>query len=281
MKKRLLYLVLIFALISLSCQIGGGQQATEEIVLPTVELSTVVSPPTELPSPEPTAIQEPTATREPTQPPVPKATPTEAKSPYYSMDFGGDLSDWSQVVLAGDPNKTYVRQVGNHLKFEVPSPETYVYVENDAFSYKNIYTETEFETIKNGANGIAMWCRGSSKGFYELRVHTIGPQAGTYELFRYDFLLKQQNKVPYVQLLKGIGQVSTYDIHPGLGMNTIGMLCQGNEIRVFLNGVEQLINHEAPGKDDTLTEGTIGLGVMSFSKGSVEVDFHSLTVTEP
>lgn len=275
MKKRLLYLFLVFVFVSVACQFQIGKpEATEEILPPTEEAPTLAPPPTEPPL-------EPTDTPEPTQPPEPEATPTEEVSPYYTMDFGGDLSNWSQVVLAGDPSKTYIRQMGNRLKFEVPSPETYVYVENGSFSYQDVYVEAEVETVKSGANGIALWCRGSDKGFYELRIHTVGPQAGTYELFRYDFLLRQQKKVPYVQLLKGIGHVSTYEIKAGIGLNKIGMLCQGQEIRVFINGVEHLINNEPPVKDSTLTEGTIGFGVMSFSQGPVEVDFLSLAVIEP
>lgn len=272
MKKRLLYLFLVFIFVSMACQIGGSK-ATEEILPPT-EAPTNTPLPTEPPP-------EPTDTPEPTQPPEPEVTPTEEISPYYTMDFGGDLSDWTQVVLAGDPSKTYVRQISNRLKFEVPSPETYVYVENGSFSYKDVYIEAEVETIRSGANGIALWCRGSEKGFYELRIHTAGPLAGTYELFRYDFLLKQQKKVPYVQLLKGIGHISTYEIKAGVGLNTIGMLCEGQNIRVFINGVEHLVNNDPPVKDSTLTDGTIGLGVMSFSQGPVEVDFLSLTVTQP
>ncbi len=199
----------------------------------------------------------------------------------FTEDFQGDLTDWTEFVLAGNSAKTYTTVESTGLRFEVPSTETYVYREFAPVKYQDVYVETEFETLGPGQNGVALFCRGSDKGFYELRVSTAGATGSSFQLFRYDFNLRSQGRNPYVNLLGGYDRLRTVDIVSGIyKTNKIGLLCEGQNIRVFVNGVEQVKAKNEYWTDNTLTEGTVGIGAMSFSQGVVKVDFYSVNVEE-
>ena len=167
------------------------------------------------------------------------------------------------------------------MSFELPSPETYAYTDRVDAVYGDVFVEAEFETFKGGPNGIAVICRGSNRGWYELRITTINssgrPYAGSYELYRYDYSLKEQGKNPYYNLLRNMPRINSVDVVNGYSYNTIGLICEGNQIRPFINGVEQFPNKQQV-FDDVLTEGTVGVGAMSFGGGPVEIVFNSFTV---
>jgi len=278
--KRTLIPVLILMFVTMACALtGGGETVQPPAPTTAVEIQpTEARPPTEAPAP--------TEAPPPTE--APQAEPTEAVSnnndagDYFVEKFDGDLSDWTPFVVAGDAKKEYAEVVGGQLKIELPNNETYAYVENTAHSYQDVYVETEVETVKGGENGIALFCRGSSKGWYEFRIHTMGRYAGTLEAYRFDAKLRERNKVPYVNLLKGQERLSTYDIKAGLNMNDLGLMCVNNEIRLFINGVEQLpMPGGKPIYDDVLSEGTVGVAAMSFSQGFVHVEFSSVSTSAP
>lgn len=273
--KKALIPVLLLMFVTMACAITGGGEATQPP--PTEE---VVLQPTEAPPP----------TLEPTVPPQEEPTeaaPTSEPEPedtggFFVEEFDGDLSSWVPFVIAGDAKKEYAEAFGDRLKFELPSSETYAYVENTAVTFQDVYVETEVETIKGGANGIALFCRGSDQGFYEFRVHTMGRFAGTFEAYRFDFKLRERNKVPYVNLLKDRERLSTYDIKAGLDTNVLGLMCVDDEIRLFINGVEQLpMPGGEPIRDNVLSEGTVGVAAMSFSDGIVDLEFESVSTSAP
>ena len=275
MKKKVYILpLMLLVLASMACSVLGGAQPTEEVVLPTAiptmaveELPTELPPTPVPPTPEP-VVEQPTeaAMEAPTEPPAPQA-PAEPQ--------------WETWVAAGDPSKEYVESSGSRMNFQLPSPETYAYADRVDAVYGDVYVEAEFETFKGGPNGIAVICRGSDRGWYELRIATVNssdrPFAGSYELYRYDYSLKQQGKNPYFNLLKNMPRINTVDIVNGYTYNKIGLLCEGNQIRPFINGVEQFPNKQEI-FDDVLKEGTVGVGAMSFSGGAVEIVFNSFTV---
>lgn len=287
MKKALIPIILLM-FVTMACALTGGGEVTQPPPTQAVDLQ-----PTEAPSQPPT--KEPT---EPSSPPTkepatpPQGEPTEAGSPpepepgktdgYFVEKFDGDLSSWTPFVIAGDTKKEYAEVFSRRLKFELPNSETYAYVENTSSTFQDVYVETEVETIAGGGNGISLFCRGSDQGFYEFRIHTMKKNAGSFEVYRFDFLLRERGKVPYVNLLKDRERLFTQDIKAGLNTNVLGLMCSGDEIRLFINGIEQL---PMPGgktiRDNVLTDGTVGVGAMSFSDGPVHVEFVSVSASAP
>lgn len=274
--KKIFIPVILLMLVTMACSLTGGSKPTP-------------IPPTEVVIQLPTQPPAPTSTTAPTEPPVEPTVeqPTEEPTPeetggYFVEEFDGDLSAWIPFVIAGNAEKEFSKVVSGRLKFELPNTETYAYVENTQSLFDDVYVETSVETVKGGENGISLFCRGSDKGFYEFRVHTVGRYAGTIEAYRFDFSLRDRKKVPYVNLLKDRERLSTYDIKAGYNTNILGLMCVGDEIRLFINGVEQLpMPGGEPIRDSTLAEGTVGVGVMSFNQGDVDVEIDSISTSAP
>jgi hypothetical protein len=195
-------------------------------------------------------------------------------------EFDGNLDDWLQWNVAGDPNKNFIQQLNGKLKWKVPSAETYAYVENQTHYYGDVFVEAHFNTVSGGRNGMALTCRSSDAGWYELRVSNRGMYAGSYEVYRYDPELKRQGRNPYVRLTRNERNY-TKDIVNGFHSNTVGFLCTGNEFYVTINDVLQPNTGDKPITDNVLTEGYVGLGAMSFSDGSVEIEVDWFSSSAP
>ena len=297
--KRVIYPILILLFASIACIIGPfGQPAPTRTVEPSS--TPLFEVPTDVPMIEPlptdTAIPpEPTTPPEPTLPPDSNPTATiqiqgglGAGSSFFKEDFKGSVSDWKQWVVAGDPNKNYAKLLLGRLRFELPSTETYVYVQNTKFTYQDVLAVATFETVEtDGKNGIALLCRISDKGWYELRVSTMGDRAGWIQIYRYDPRLKSINQNPYTNLLLPAYKLEAIPIAAiknGFAVNTIGLQCTGNTISIYANGkamIHPRLNVPILVTDDTLQEGTVGIGVMSFSTGKSYIEFIGVTTNPP
>jgi S1-C subfamily serine protease len=206
-------------------------------------------------------------------------SPKASDGDYFLDEFEGDLSNWQQWVAAGNSSQNYAEVVNNRLKVKLPSAETYTYIENLGYVYDDVYVETEFTTIAGGRNGMAVICRSSDVGWYEFRISTRGMYAGSYEIYRFDFEQKSKGRNPYVRL---IASERTYsqDIKNGFQTNAIGMSCYGNELRFWVNGVEQTRHNKAV-VDNVLSSGYVGIGVMSFSDGPVDIESNYVGTDSP
>ena len=268
---RTLLLISMSLLVLLACSLGGAK-ATEEP--PILEIPTLAPPPIEAPTlPPPPPVEEAPAEPEPEV-----EEPALTGGPFVATD-----ASWKEHVAAGDSSKEFTLQMGRRMIFELPSAETYAYVFAEDVSFGDVYVETEVETVKADRNGIALICRQSDRGWYELRIATRGIETGSYQLYRYDPDLLARKQVPYVNLLKNMTKVNTPDIINGvLKINTLGFSCKGEELRVFINGVEQLPPDKRVVTDNRLKEGSVGMGAMSFGNGPVQIEFllDSFTASE-
>jgi hypothetical protein len=260
------------------------ETAQAEIVEPTLEViptfaeqATVVE--------EPTAAEAPTDAAAPTESPKatpkpPAATPesgSSASGEYFVDKFAGDIKDYNLWVTVGNAKKHYGDLIGGVLRFELPSMDTSAYVSPKAYQYSDVYVEARGQ-VMNGTNvSMVVACRISDEGWDEFRVNTKGMYAGSYELYRYDRSLVGK-KVPYIQLT-GSDRVNTLDIKTGLQANTIGLSCNGQELRIFINGKEQT----GQGKivDKVLTSGTVGVGVIGYNQTASTFSFESFETKPP
>jgi len=199
---------------------------------------------------------------------------------YFIEDFSDDNSAWKTWTVAGSKDSNYVSVNNRYLTFELPSSETYTYAENSDYIYSDVYVEADIETVSGTENGYAVICRSSEAGWYEFRVHTMGTYQGTMELYRFDETERARGRSPYVNLFGGYERYSTSEIKNGLKVNTIGLFCQGSELRIFINGREWIQPNKRTIIDDTFSEGTVGVGAMSFSKGKVELEVKRVETME-
>jgi hypothetical protein len=297
--KRIIYPILILIFTTMACSIGSIGKPAPTATQPMVEepsATPLFEVPTDVPVvevlPEDTPLPP-----EPTEAPIEPSTPTnilptattQIKGPsYFNEDFTNNVDNWKQWVPAGDATKNYVKVVLGRLRFELPSTETYVYVQNTKFNYSDVLTVAKFETVEtDGGNGVAVLCRVSDKGWYEVRVSTMGSQAGRVWLYRYDPRLKALGENPYVNLLLkpySLESVPISAIKNGFATNTIGLQCNGDTLSVYANGkamIHPRLNVPIAVTDSTLTDGTVGLGVMSFSTGKSYVEFINASTNAP
>jgi hypothetical protein len=297
--KRLIYPILILFIITVACTIGSfGQPAPTMTVEPSA--TPLFEVPTAIPMiqalPTDTAIPaKPTTPPQPTTPPKSGPTATaqiqgglNTGSGFFNEDFKGNVDDWKQWVGAGDPAKNYTKLLLGRLRFELPSTETYVYVQNTKYTYKDVLAVATFETVEtDGKNGVSIVCRYSDQGWYELRVSTMGDRAGWIQIYRYDPRLKALGENPYVNLLLPTYQQDSLPISTiknGFAVNTIGLQCSGNTLSVYANGsamIHPRLKVPIVVTDNTLQEGTVGIGVMSFSTGKAYIEFISVSTNQP
>jgi S1-C subfamily serine protease len=212
-------------------------------------------------------------------------TTTTDQSDTQTTESGGEGGKWTEFVAAGDKSKTYVSMSGSTLVFELPSAETYSYAFLDGPEYGDVVVTASAKMIKGGTNAVAVICRASDAGWYELRVNINGQYTGSYEVYRYDPILKERKQNPYVNLLKGYERINSVNIKNGINsVNNISISCVGDEITLFINSdsMEEVRNQPIVIKDSVLTSGSIGVGSMSYGNGSIqnEFDTNAMYVTE-
>jgi hypothetical protein len=288
--KRLIYPILILILVTLACGPFPAAVAPTQVLVKPSPTAVKQQPTKVVIQPTATEVpQLPTPTLEPVVIP-PTDTPAPSLTDYYTEEFENGIVDWLQFVVAGNPNLTYYADINNHLKFEVPSNETYAYSENIKYTYSDVYVQTNFSTTETSSdNGISVFCRKSDKGWYELRVSTMGGQAGFIQVYRYDPKLKDAGSNPYIDLLTPVykqNALPVQEIVPGFNINTIAIQCSNNNLSFFANGKPMMntrLKKPIALSDDFLTEGTTGVGVQSgyHNKAPVVIEFDWVSASAP
>ena len=184
-----------------------------------------------------------------------------------SADFKDDFSDtdytsngWYRYVLLGNPNLDYIYTARRRLSFHMPDYDTALYFLNSNTTAEDSSVEATFENVFSGNAQYAVVCRHHDYGWYEFRIVTSGEFAGAYMVYKYDQYLKSQGKAPYVVLHPGMDRFYSYDIKLGINaQNTLKMICEGNQIRVFINGNEQFPIKNGTLRDNDFTDGDNGI----------------------
>ena len=281
MNKKILLLMSVLLIISVACSFSGGKNNNKEaeVVVATamMEQPTAMPPATEAP-----AVQEEIA-EEPVEEPVAEEPTAEEQSgsEYYTDDFDGDTSSWYTWVVAGDKSQNFTQTKPGTIVISLPSQETYAYFANEEYTYDDVYIEAQMSATVYGDNGMALLCRVTEDGWYEMRYHTTGQYAGSFQMYRYEQVLKDEGKNPYHNIMNGLERINSIDILNGNKTNTVALRCVGENITPIINGVPQTLPKEVPITDDYFTSGQIGVGAMSFSNGKVEVEIDYVSVQQP
>jgi len=271
--KTLSAILVVLVLLTLSCEfsfdVGGKKDGTttpeiqqvtsapaESVVEPTQSL-------TEAPPVAPTAIP-PTAV--PTQPPMPTDEPIAQSEPYYTEEFDYVPDNWYYEVLVGNEDKADISVADGKLTFTIEDYDTYAYVFYEDYTYTNVYIEAS--TINRGSNDnmVTLVCRYSDSGFYEVNI----TNGGLYDIYAY----VEAMDMGYIRLYNG----GSRNINMGMKSNTFAMSCEGNEIKLWVNGV---LERTVEDNNYNLPEGLIGVGVSSFDALPVIIDFDYVYIDVP
>ena len=186
MKRMKIFVLLsLTLLLLLACSFGGGTTEEQPIEIPTLAPPPVeeqVEPPQPPPTEEaPTPEAQPAEELPAEEPPVvEEAAPAGGPLVGTDRQLGTVRCRWWTGVKNSAPRWVDV------FVIDLPSAETYSYAFVDGAEYGDVYVEVDVETVKADNNGIAVICRQSDEGWYELRIATRGPNTGSYQMFRYD-----------------------------------------------------------------------------------------------
>ncbi len=271
--KTLSAILVVLVLLTLSCEfsfdVGGKKDGTttpEIQQVTSAPAESVVEPtqsPTEAPPVAPTAIP-PTAV--PTQPPMPTDEPIAQSEPYYTEEFDYVPDNWYYEVLVGNEDKADISVADGKLTFTIEDYDTYAYVFYEDYTYTNVYIEAS--TINRGSNDnmVTLVCRYSDSGFYEVNI----TNGGLYDIYAY----VEAMDMGYIRLYNG----GSRNINMGMKSNTFAMSCEGNEIKLWVNGV---LERTVEDNNYNLPEGLIGVGVSSFDALPVIIDFDYVYIDVP
>lgn len=293
MKRPFLVLIVLMLLLSLACSIPGKNRSEEVEAEVTVETTsptqavaenpteTVYSPPTARPTSAETPV--PVATQEKAQEPTLAPTEPEASCPSFGKEEfdtpGGCWPDSVDKVFSSasisDINKLNVQVKGGRLEFESRMNE-------DVFLYSfypdNEYDEvilkasvTKIEPSKN-QNGFALVCHINRFGWYEARVES----SGTFEVFQYDAVKKQNGQNPFVRL--GSGGASSFRTGTGRE-NIIEWQCLEDSLTLIVNDkkIWEKVNFTSLNSG-----GGVGVGLASYSNTFPRhIGFEYVEILEP
>lgn len=192
-----------------------------------------------------------------------------------SADYKDDFSDsdyrsngWYTNVLLGNPNADYIYPARRRISMHMPDYDTTLYLVNENTYAEDSTVEATFENVYSSNTQYGVICRYHDYGWYEFRIVVSGEHAGSYTVYKYDQYLKSQGKAPYVNLHPGMDRYYSYDIKLGINVqNTLKMMCEGDEIRVFINGVEQFPIRNGKLRDSDFTDGENGFVIWTQTPG--------------
>jgi hypothetical protein len=250
MNKKILFVLLLSALMLASCDaipdLGIGGESVEE----EMELQEIKPEPTEAVLPE---------------------------SVFYRDELDGDPNeDWGMRVLWGLEEQLIWSQMDGKLRFRTlpPNDTNFVFL-NKNNNYEDVIVQAEVENFGPQRQAFSLICRASEYGWYEMRISG----SGYYELLRFDQYRKDEGSKAYINLLDK--RYNSTLINGAVDKNTFALSCIGSTISGFING-EQLYYKKRPLgiEEDTYREGTIGFGVLGYGK-ELDMTFNWIEAKKP
>ncbi len=267
MKKTLLFPLAFIAafilIVSSACNLPfGGSKSTEEpkVIVVTATPEKVNNVATARPTTQ--------VTEAPTVEPTEDTSAANEPQAYYLEEFDGDLSNFTYDVLNfgnGSSDDATIDAEDGALKFVNNGQDLYTYVYYEPYTYTDVRIDIEAENLATNDNSITLFCRYSDDlGWYEYNIDNDGE----WTLYYYDNVVAKK----YVQLYDG----GSTAIKMGRDTNTYTMICKGQEMSLYINGV---FTHSFSHKD--LKEGQVGFGVSSYDSYPVRVNVNWFEISEP
>jgi hypothetical protein len=267
MKKTLLlpfaFIAIFIFIVSAACNLpfGGEKTSTDE---PQVIVVTATPEKVNLPA----ATEAPVATEAPMIEYTEEPSVSDEPPAYYLEEFDGDLSNFTYDVLnygSGSSNDVEIEAINGALKLKNNNEDLYTYIYYDPYNYTDVRIDIEAENLATNDNSVQLVCRYNPDiGWYEYNIDNDGE----WKLWYYDAVVAKK----YIQLYDG----GSTAIKMGRDTNTYTMICYGQELSLYINGV---FTHTFEHKD--LKEGQIGFGISSYDSYPVMININWLEISEP
>ena len=263
--RPLLFFFSLLLIVGMACSFGSQPVATQA---PPPATAVQVDNPTAAP-PEPTEVP-PTEAPPPTatEPPVPQA------QQFFTEEFDTPLSnDWSVFTIT-DPNlsdleKVTVESDGGNLVWNFDSEYVYYYLFYNAFTYEDVKVEARADNRGKNNNNISLICRYDEEvGWYEFNI----ANNGLYNILYAEVL--DNGKIRWNRIANG----GSNAINQGKEINEYSITCQGDELRLDINGDEVISIKD---KKYGLRSGQAGISVSSFDVLPILIEMDWLRISEP
>lgn len=244
----------LLLLVSLACGTVTTVTQPPPTIAPVVQVPTAV-PPTAAP---------------PTEPPTAAPTPTEVNQKFFTEEFDNGADNWKPFVTNGELSQLDMNASGGKLSFDLKEKQLWTYALYTPQTYSDVRVDVSVDNRGDNENNISLICRyNKERGWYEFSA----ANSGLYWIYfgKWD---SNGTTASYAVIADG----GSNRIKQGLAVNTYAMICKGNTIRVFIN------DNEVKRVDDNqhgLRDGEIGIGVSSFRRLPVEVEFDYVKISEP
>ena len=275
MTKPIVYLVRFFVLLgmaSLACGVNidmGNQPSApapaptqpEQPVAPSLIPPTLIPPTPTIPPPPPSPV--------PAQPTEILPSPTAEPQRFFTEEFDDGKADWAYFLTNGDASNLDFYANNGLLVFDITGTYVYSYAVYEPEVYDNVRIDVSVANRGDNTNNVSLLCRyDEKKGWYEANVFN----SGLYDILYGEWNAGQTEAV-YAELYSG----GSNDIRTGMATNEYTLICDGNEISLYINGKKV----RSVGSEFGLSRGQIGIGASSFKRYPVALDFDWVKISEP
>ena len=212
----------------------------------------------------------PAATQPPVAPPPQVATqpPVSGGQEYFTEEFDGDMSNWTQSVnlsgSEGDTSQANIYTEEGRLVFDL-GKWLLTYVFYDPYVYTDVRIDARAENRGVNVNNIILVCRASDEGLYLVNI----ANSGLYAMYVLDVVNNN-----YVRMADG----GSTKIKPGKEINDYALVCKEKTLTLYINGTE---TRRYTDNQYVLRKGQIGVGAASENQLPVKVEFEYVTISAP
>jgi hypothetical protein len=262
--RPLLFIVSMLLIVGIACRFGSPAPTQAPPPTQPVQADNPTSAPPEPTEVPPTEAPPPTAT----EPPVPQAQQS------FTEEFDTPLSgDWSVFTITdpsvSDLEKVTVEADSGNLVWNFDSEYVYYYLFYNAFTYEDVKVEARANNRGKNNNTVSLICRyDENVGWYEFNV----ANNGLYEILYAEVL--DSGKIRYNRVANG----GSNAINQGKDVNEYSATCQGEELRLNINGDKVISIKE---KKYGLGSGQVGISVSSFNVLPVLIEMDWIRIGEP
>ncbi len=182
---------------------------------------------------------------------------------YFYTEFDGGLDSWRYFLTSGKDDGFSLVAKDNRLRFDIDNRNTWVYLYYADWEYTDVRVDTRTENLGFNNNNVSLFCRYSDLGWYEFNI----ANNGKFWIYYYDSNAKRYN-----QLWSG----GSTAIRMGKDTNEYSAYCSGNQLTLYINGVEA-----KSVSDKNLKSGLVGVSVSSFEVTPITVEFDYFGASAP
>lgn len=245
--RPLIFLTAFVFVVSLACGLSGSGSDTPA-------------------QPQQEQLQDAPAQEEPQAPP---ATDQPTGSAFFTEEFDQDPG-WRYFLTAGEEKTDFItiEFTDSLMIFDLEETGIFAYYMYEDHTYEDVRIDIRAENRGKNNNNVSLICRFSEEGWYEFSTEG----GGLWYLYAVTF--NEEDKAVYKRIDNG-GAAS---LKQGKEVNEYGMLCEGEEITLFVNGKELKTRVE---DDYSFREGLVGFNISSLNVFPIILEVDWFKISEP